>query len=476
MILLFLISIAILILGYFFYSPIIEKQFKIDYDMVPPSHANNDGVDFMPVGKKRNFLMHLINIAGTGPIYGPIMAALFGPIVLILIPIGNILAGAVMDYGFGVLTLNNKAVNLPFVSKKYIGNWAVPVITFFTVLILILVGTVFVITPANLIASNFHLENHIFIITVLIFAYYMLATVLPVDKIMAPVYPYFALILLIGTVCSTVGLFYLIFTNKITVPTIDRDTLFNYHPAGVSLVPGFIVAISCGLISGFHTTQTPLVAKTLNNVKDAKSTFYGMMVVEGLIAVIWAFFTLVLFSKEDLLGLINSSTQAGVVREIANMSLGALAPILIITVIIMPISTGDTAFRSLRTIISEMLKINQIKPISRILTSIPMFLVSMLLMKIGYQVLWNYFTWANHMAAIMTLILLTVYLKRIKSNYLFTLLPLLVLFYLNNLYILTNNDIGFGLPPIAGHSLAVILALLGTYFSIKFSKPDNVEV
>jgi len=469
MILLFFVGIMILFLGYKFYSPFVLKQFNLDENMQTPAHAKNDGVDFIPINSKKNMLVQLLNIAGTGPIFGPIMGALFGPIALILIPIGNIVAGSVMDLGFGVLSLKNGGSNLPILAKKYIGKWSLYIITAFTLLLLILVGTVFVVTPVNLIASSFNMAEHTTLITGLIFVYYIIATLVPIDKIAARFYPYCTIILLIGTCLTLFGTLFLIFTGDVTLPALDGN-LFTWHPAGTALIPGFIVAVSCGFISGFHTTQTPIVAKTLDSSKDTRKTFYGMMVLEGAIAMVWAFASLALFTPEGLLSTIQEGTQSLVVNNVANTTLGFFAPILIIIIIIFPITSGDTAFRSLRSNIAELFNINQSKVTSRLLVSLPIFGASIFLMTIGFETLWSYFTWANHMVAILSLLLVTGYLKHLGTNYLVTLVPAVILFFLNTMYILTDRQIGAGLSFTHGAIGSAVIAILGTYFLLKNSK------
>jgi carbon starvation protein CstA len=469
MLILFIIGILILVLGYIFYSPFAHKQFKLDDDMLTPAHLINDGVDFIPLGKNKNMLIQLLNIAGTGPIFGPIMAALFGPIVLILIPVGNVFAGALMDFGFGTLSLKNGGVNLPSLSKKYLGSWSLPVITIFTSLLLILVATVFVVTPANLLASSFDAHEHIGIFISLIFIYYILATILPIDKIVAPIYPFIAIFLIIGTFLTFMGISIHLFNGNLVAPSIHSASMLTWHPAGSPLAPGFIIATSCALISGFHTTQTPIVTKTLNSSKDARKTFYGMMTAEGVIGMIWAFASLVLFESTDLLMMIGEGTQVLVVEYIAVASLGVFAPIVIAVVVLLPITSGDTAFRSLRNVIAEVFKINQSTASSRVILALPIFGVSMFLMTMGFDTLWSYFTWANHMVSVITLLLLTAYLKNIKSNYLITLIPLIILFFLTNLYILTDTSVGFGIAMPAGYILSIAITSIGTYFLLRYS-------
>lgn len=469
MILLFIIGVLILIFGYKFYSPFALKQFKLDENMVTPAYAKRDDVDYVPINVRKNMLVQLLNIAGTGPIFGPIMGALFGPIVLILIPVGNILAGSVMDLGFGVLSLKNGGTNLPIIARKYIGNWSLYIISAFSILLLILVATVFVVTPVSLIASSFNMANYTFIITGLIFVYYIIATIIPIDKIAARFYPYCTIILLAGTLLTLLGTLYLVFTGKTNISSFSMGDMLRWHPDGAHLFPGFIVAVSCGFISGFHTTQTPIVAKTLKSSKDAKKTFYGMMTVEGIIAMVWALASLILFQPQALLETINSGTQSLVVDNVATMTLGVLSPIIVIVIIIFPITSGDTAFRSLRSVIAELFNIKQSKILSRLFISLPIFATSILLMAMDFRTLWSYFTWANHMMAVITLLLLTGYLKYVGSKFFITLIPMILLFFLNTLYILTDDKIGANLEYMNGCIISAIITLLATYVLLKYS-------
>ena len=476
MIELFVIGLVILVLGYKFYSPYVLRQMQLDEGMEMPAHKLNDGVDYTPISTRKSMLIQLLNIAGTGPIFGPILAALFGPIVLIFIPIGNIFAGAVMDLGFGVLSVKNEGKSLPVLARKYMGNWSVHIITFFTAALLLLVATVFVVTPSNLLVQTFGIQDYFWWVISAVFAYFVLATVTPIQTIVARFYPIMGVSLLLGTAMLLIGTFWLIFSGAVSVPTIMTAGIFsaswhpNYgNPGFVPLLPGFIVAMACGVISGFHTTQSPIVAKTLDSGKDVRKTFYGMMALEGAVAMVWAFAALALFSSVDLQAAIVAGTPSYVVGLAAEMTLGPLAIFLIFIVILFPITSGDTAFRALRSVFAELLNIDQKAIRSRLLIAIPLFAASIALVFIGFGPLWAWFVWSNHMLSVMSLLLITGYLKSIGTNYWVTLIPLFSLFLLNMLYIFTDASIGAGLSYGIGLIAAIITVAVFGGFSLKYS-------
>ena len=464
-----------LFLGYKFYSPYVMKQLNFDETKETPAYKYRDDVDYMPISTNKNMMIQLLNIAGTGPVFGPIMAALFGPISLILIPLGNIFAGAVMDLGFGVISMKNKGMNFPAIAIEQMGRWSKWPVTIFSCLLLLLVGTVFVVTPASLMNVTFFdgSQTTHYIIVSIIFAYYIMATVMPIDKIIARYYPYLTALLLIGTLAIFISLLVSTVTGGLPygLPPIDAHGFIAWsNPRGTLLWPGFIVAVSCGFISGFHTTQTPIVAKTLKDGRHVRKTFYGMMSVEGGIALVWAFASIVLFTPISLSETMHLGTQTLVVSEISNTTLGPFAFLLVLAVVILPITSGDTAFRSLRSIVAEVFNIPQEKVKSRIIMALPVFTASVIAMQMGFQPLWNYFTWSNHMLSIMSLIMITGYLKNQGTNYWITLVPMLLLFSLNMLYLFNDAGIGFGLEWNISAILGTVVALLSAYFFLRYSR------
>ncbi len=473
MIVLFFIGIAILIVGYYFYGNYVEKQLGVEESYLTPAYAKEDGIDYVPIEKKKNQLIQLLNIAGTGPIYGPIAAAVFGPITLLLIPIGNILFGAVQDYTVGFMSMRNGGTNLPSIASKYIGKWSRGIFTVFTALLLILVATVFVTSPAELISVNFGI-NYSLILAV-IFIYYIVSTIMPIDKIIGRFYPFITGLLVLGTSLVLISVLAQVAIGTITMPPFTFDMLFTWKDQTASVIlPGFFVMVSCGFISGFHTTQSPIIAKTMKNEKEGRQTFYGMMVAEGFIAMVWALITMIIFDPQT----ISSTSAPALIPQIATITLGSyLSWIVILAVVILPITSGDTAFRSLRTIISEIISFDQTPTKNRVILSIPIFFVSFLLITtIDFSLLWQYFTWSNHLLAVLSLLTATVYLKYRKKNYIMTLIPGIILFIVDMLYLLTDTTIGFGLENRSlAWLLSVIIAIVITVIILKNSIAFNTE-
>lgn len=466
MITMFVIGIAILIGGYLTYSKYVERVLEIDENRPTPAIEHRDDVDFMPLNDRKNKLIQLLNIAGTGPIYGPIAGAVFGPIALIIIPIGNILMGSVHDFMSGFISMRNKGASLPLLARKYLGEWSKYAVLIFSILLLMLVGTVFVTSPAELMVANFSVNKTLII--AIIFIYYIISTITPIDKVIGRIYPFITGILLVGTGMVFLSVLFMSLTGKVEIPAVTMNNVFNWNPSGAAIVPGFFVMVSCGLISGFHATQSPIVAKTIESESKARSTFYGMMVAEGVIAMIWCFITIVLFSPEH----IASTPQPAIVAEVAKMALGSyLSWVLVIAVIVLPITSGDTAFRSLRMIIAEAFSISQTTIVKRVLLAIPIFFCSYLLLTvIDFSTLWLYFTWSNHMLAVIMLLTATAYLMGENKNYLITLIPGIILFIIDMIYLLQDQKIGFGMQNhVVAQLSAAVFALVVTFVVIRKS-------
>ncbi len=468
----FIIGLIILAVGYKTYANYVERQLEPQKDVVTPANRLRDDVDYMPLNDKKNKLIQLLNIAGTGPIYGPIAGAVFGPIGLIIIPIGNIFAGSVHDFVSGMISMRNNGNSIPKLSTKYLGNWSKVVMTIFSIVLLMLVGTVFVTSPAELMNSNFNI-NYNLILTI-IFIYYIISTIAPIDKIIGRIYPYITAILLIGTSLAFISVVMMQITGQVASPEITMSNIFNWNPTGSYIVPGFFVLVSCGLISGFHATQVPIVAKTTDNEMQAKSTFYGMMVGEGVIAMIWCYITILLFDPQT----IAETSQPVLIGQIAQMTLGAyLSWILIIAVIILPVTSGDTAFRSLRVIIAETFNVAQTDVKKRIFLAIPIFVCSLLLITaIDFSTLWLYFTWSNHMLAVLTLFIGSSYLYHRQKNYLIMAIPAVLLFIIDTMYLLQDPKIGFGMTSHARVTFySICIACIISFFIIKIFKSLKVK-
>ncbi|WOO86842.1 carbon starvation CstA family protein [Mollicutes bacterium LVI A0039] len=473
MILLFFIGLVILIGGYKIYGDYVERQLGVEENYVTPAIELEDGIDFVPIDKKKNQLIQLLNIAGTGPIYGPIAAAVFGPIVLIMIPLGNIFFGAVQDYTIGFMSMRNHGNNLPSIAAKYIGKWSRIIFTIFTSLLLILVATVFVTSPAELISTNFGINYNL--ILLIIFVYYILSTIMPIDKIIGKFYPFITGLLIAGTSLVLISVLGQVLIGNIVTPEFTMSMLFTWKDQTANVIlPGFFVMVSCGFISGFHTTQSPIIAKTMKTETEGKSTFYGMMVAEGFIAMVWALITMLLFEPQA----ISASSAPALIPQIATIALGSyLSWLIVLAVIVLPITSGDTAFRSLRTVIAEIFKFDQTPTINRVFLAIPIFFASFLLITaIDFSLLWQYFTWANHLLAVIALLTATAYLKYRKRNFWMTLVPGFLLFIVDLLYLITDKTIGFGMEsrPMA-FAISIGGAFILTLLIVKNSRGFNIE-
>lgn len=471
----FFICIALLILAYFTYGKVVEKIFAPDKNRVTPANAINDGVDFVPMSKQKNALIQLLNIAGTGPIFGPIMGALFGPIAFVWIVLGSIFAGAVHDYLTGMISIRNKGAHLPELAGRFLGKVAKHIVNIFALLLLVLVGTVFITTPAKLFVNLTNGAVALGIITAVIFIYYFLSTILPIDKIIGKVYPIFGAILLIGTL--GVGASLLI--NGYQIPNLTPETFKNMHPAGIVIIPMLFFTITCGAMSGFHATQSPLISRTTQSESQGRYIFYGMMIAEGIIAMIWAAAAMSMFDGPVLKTLIDGGTPSVVVNEVSTTLLGAVGGTLaVLAVIVLPITSGDTAFRAARSIIADYIKFDQSKAWKRLIIAVPLFLIAFALMQIDFNILWRYFSWANQATASIALLVGTMYLFVKGKNYWISLIPGAFMTYMVFVYILYDK-IGFALDLKLSYILGGVftIALLVLFFiKGKSNKKHNLQV
>lgn len=457
----FLIAIAVLVVGYFTYGKFIEKIFGVEEERKTPAYSNSDGVDYVPMGKQKNAMIQLLNIAGTGPIFGPIMGALFGPVAFLWIVLGSIFAGAVHDYLTGMISIRNKGAHIPELAGKFLGNVSKHVVNAFSLLLLLLVGTVFVTTPASLLEIVLNGKVALGVLIGIIFVYFILSTILPIDKIIGKLYPYFGAILLIGTIGVGGALLF----SDYTIPEM---TLSNWHPDNLPIFPILFFTITCGALSGFHATQSPIISRTTKKESEGRYVFYGMMIAEGIIAMIWAAAAMSLLDGQTLNEMIASGTPSAVVDEVAVTLLGAVGgTVAVIGAIILPITSGDTAFRAARSIIADYLKIDQKKFTKRLWIAIPLFAVSVILTQVDFDILWRYFSWANQATAAIALWIGTMYLFIKGKNYIVSFVPGLFMTYMVFVYIL-NAKIGFNLPLNISFVVgAVLTAILTVMFFVK---------
>lgn len=450
----FLVSIALLVVGYLTYGKFVEKVFGSNTNRKTPAFSMADNVDYVPMNTKKNSLIQLLNIAGVGPIFGPIMGALYGPVAFLWIVIGAIFAGGVHDYLTGMISLRNKGAHLPELAGKFLGKTMKHVVNAFSVLLLLLVGTVFVTAPATLLHDLTSNWLGLGVIVAAIFIYYIVATILPVDKIIGKVYPIFGALLLISAAGVGIGLI-------VTGAPIPEMSLTNMHPDNLPIFPLLFLTISCGALSGFHATQSPIISRTTENESQGRKIFYGMMIAEAIIAMIWAAAAMSLFSGNELNEILATGGPAAIVSEVSIKMLGAIGGTLaILGVIVLPITSGDTSFRGLRMIIADYFKIGQKKIMNRIWIIVPFFAVSFALTKIDFTLLWRYFSWANQSTAMIALWVGAMYLLLAKKNYWIAFIPAVFITMATMSYIL-YAEIGFGLPiKTANIGAAIITAII----------------
>ncbi|TYR79836.1 carbon starvation protein A [Priestia megaterium] len=411
----FFAAIALLIGGYTVYSKVVERIFVIDPNKQTPAYEKFDSLDYVPMKWWKGSLIQLLNIAGLGPIFGAVMGALYGPVAFIWIVVGCIFAGAVHDYFSGMLSLRHGGAQYPSLVGRYLGTTMKRMINLISLVLMILVAAAFTAGPAQLITSVTPLPFMGALI--IIFAYFILATVLPVNKIIGKIYPLFGAILIFMAVAIA---FALIFVSKESIPNL---TFANLHPQELPIWPLLMVTISCGAISGFHCTQSPIVARTLKNEKDGRKVFFGAMIGEGIIALIWAAAGMTFFGGTDgLQTALAAGGPSGVVNEISTSLLGTLGGILaILGVIILPITTGDTALRSSRMIFAELVskksESNQADWKAALMYTIPVAIPTFYLSTIDYSFLWRYVGWTNQVVATVMLWTATVYLLQHAKNH-----------------------------------------------------------
>ncbi|AET66171.1 carbon starvation protein, predicted membrane protein [Desulfosporosinus orientis DSM 765] len=449
----FILSFVALIIGYMVYGKFVEKVFGINENKETPAYSKADGVDYVPMGSGRGSLVQLLNIAGLGPIFGPIAGALWGPAAFLWIVLGGIFAGAVHDYFSGMLSVRNGGAQLPDIVGKYLGQGMRQFVNVFSVVLLILVGTVFVAGPANLIVTLTPSWISLGVVTAVIFIYYILATLLPIDKIIGKIYPIFGLLLIIMAVGVGAGLI-------IKGYHIPELTLSNLHPKNLPMWPLLFITIACGAISGFHATQSPLIARTIENEKYGRKVFYGMMIGESAIALVWAAAGMAVFGGTGgLQEALAAGGPAGVVRTVSITMLGAFGGTLaIIGVIILPITSGDTAFRGARMVIADFMKMSQ-KPMSkRLAISIPIFAVAYGLSRIDFNFLWRYFSWANQTTAMILLWAAAVYLVKEKRLHWIATLPAIFMTAVTFTYLLQAPE-GFSLPTSISYPVGLLITL-----------------
>lgn len=460
----FIVSMIALVLGYMFYGKIVERVFAPD-NRPTPAITRADGVDYIVLPGWKIFMIQFLNIAGTGPVFGAIMGAKFGPSAYLWIVFGCIFAGAVHDYFSGMLSLRNGGAGLPEIIGLYLGRKAKTFILVFSVFLLIMVGAVFIYSPA-LILGMFCGESvdWVYMWCVIIIVYYFFATMLPIDKIIGKIYPLFAFSMLF----MAVALMIVLFIKWPSLPELFTDGLSNKNSAQGSIFPCLFITIACGAISGFHATQSPLMARCVSHEKQGRPLFYGAMITEGVVALIWATVSSYFFygGAAAELGQPLTLQAPEVVSVVSEGWLGIVGGALaLLGVVAAPITSGDTALRSARLIIADFIHLEQHSKHKRFYICIPLFLVTLGLLWFniadadGFNIIWNYFGWANQTLAVFTLWAITVYLANENKPYIITLIPAVFMTSVCVSFLLVSKN-AFGFGDVTGYLSVCISALL----------------
>ena len=457
----FLISVVLLIGGYFLYGKLVERIFGIDKNRQTPALEINDGVDFVPLSWPKIFLIQFLNIAGLGPIFGAIAGAVWGPVAFLWIVLGNILAGAVHDFFSGMISIRMGGQSIPEIVGKYMGNGVKQFMRAFTVGMMILVGAVFIMGPAKIIAGLTPDYMGVTFWATAIFLYYIAATMLPIDKLIGRIYPFFGFAILFMAFGIGGSMIY----NGLPIPELTFDNFINMNaqPEKFPIFPMLFVTIACGAISGFHSTQSPLMARCIKNERYGRRVFYGAMVAEGLVALIWAAVAMSFFGGVKELNDVvaeQKGNAAWIVNEISNSLLGQVGAVLaILGVVAAPITSGDTAFRSARLIVADFLNYKQKKIINRLVLTLPLFVIGFVLTQIDFGIIWRYMAWSNQTLATIVLWTITIYLVINKKYYWITLIPSLFMTAVVLSYILVAPE-GFKLDPNLGQMIGVIISVI----------------
>ena len=445
----FLVCLAALVIAYFTYGKYLEKVCGISADNPVPSETMYDGVDYIPMPRWRVFLIQLLNIAGLGPIFGALLGAAYGPVAFLWITLGGIFMGAMHDFVAGVISLKDGGKSLPEIIGKYLGNGTRTFMRIFSVFLMVLVGAVFMSQPAELIASNIPMPaleipafagNSWELVAVLavILVYYILATLLPIDKLIGRIYPFFGIALLV----MALSILYILLFHSDTYVIPELTSLENQiaEPDKFPVVPMLFTTIACGAISGFHATQSPMMARCIQSEKQSRSIFYGAMIAESIIALIWAAIGMAFWGGVE--GLNNAIAEQGgsaakLVDEITSKTMGpAVTAFVLVGVIGCAVTSGDTAFRCARLIVADMFGISQKSFMKRVMVCVPLFVAALfIIFALPFQAIWSYFAWCNQTLAVITLWCITVYLFKKGKPVAIGMLPALIMTYVCSSYI-----------------------------------------
>ena len=466
----FLLCLAALIVAYFTYGRRLERLAEINPANPVPSEKLYDGIDYVPMPRWRVFLIQLLNIAGTGPIFGAILGAAFGPVAFLWITLGGIFMGAMHDFLSGVMLVRNNGLSIPEVTGRYLGNGMRQFMRIFSVLLLVLVGAVFLLSPADILYGMLPSVPHpVWVWGIL--AYYFIATLLPIDKIIGKIYPVFGIALILMALCLLGVLLF----GPYRIPEMTTFANAQLDPHKLPVIPTLFITIACGAISGFHATQSPLMARCVRNERECRAVFYGAMISESIIALIWAAIAMAFFGGAHALAEALSQTgnsAAWVVNIISNTTLGVVGGILaLLGVVAAPITSGDTAFRSARLIIADIFHIEQRTVWKRFAIAIPLFLVGYLITRVDFTVVWRYFAWTNQTLATIVLWTIVVWLAQTRRNRIAALLPALFMTFICSSFVFVSDQF-FGMEnrTLAYAAAAAITLLIFSIILIKIRR------
>lgn len=463
----FLICLGLLIASYFTYARYLERQFGMNPAARVPSETLRDNVDYLPLPSWKTFLIQLLNIAGLGPIFGALLGAMYGPVAFLWITFGSIFIGALQDYASGMISLKEGGVSFPEIVGKYMGMTVRQVMRAFTLFLMVLVGAVFMVGPAGILEGFTGLAQSVWVWIILV--YYILATLLPIDKIIGRFYPIFGAALFV----MAFGILGVLVFGPYQIPNLSAASFGNFtaNPAGLPIVPTLFITIACGAVSGFHATQSPMMARCVRNEKQGRPVFFGAMISEGIIALIWAAIGMAFWGGVE--GLESALAEHGnnaawAVDIITHTTLGKAGAFLaLLGVVVAPITSGDTAFRCARLIAADFLHVEQKRLRKRLYISIPIFLVGVAITLMPFDVIWKYFAWANQVLAAICLWTVTVYLAVRRQRWIIAFLPAAFMTFIVSFYIFIARE-GLHLPyytglAIGGAIAAGVVGLMARY-------------
>ena len=466
----FAICLVVLVASYFLYGKLLDRVVGIDPAADVPSKTHYDGVDYIPLPRWRIFLVQLLNIAGTGPIFGAILGACYGPVAFLWITLGGIFMGAMHDYFSGVISLRNNGSSLTEIIGKYLGRGMHRFALVMIPILMVLVGGVFIVTPAKVLTSMTHVPYLAWVGIIII--YYFIATILPVDKIIGKVYPLFGAAFII----MALSMFGLLLFGDYSIPELTSFDNMHFNAENLPIIPTLFISIACGAISGFHATQSPLMARCMTNEKQSRPVFFGAMISESIIALIWAAIAMAFWGGIEGLNdfMVKNSSDAGLaVSTISVTALGVVGSILtLIGVVAAPITSGDTAFRSARLIVADMLGIEQRSVVKRLLVSLPLFALGIGIAFIDFDIIWRYFAWSNQALSVITLWMITAWLSRKHSNYvMLSLIPAMFMTYVCSAFVFVSNQfVGMGSCNEAYVYAAALTAIIAGLMMLKIRK------